>query len=168
MMRSIYRARPVMLGAAILAAAGCSNVKDQLLEPQQPSIIGPNQVGSASSADGLRVGALSRLRTATSGGESMWMLGGLITDEWKSGDTFSQRNDTDQRAITTDNANVNSFYVAEHRVRGAAKDALDAMKTYLPEPKANFAQMYWAMALAEDMLSESFCNGATIGVTNDV
>ncbi len=28
----------------------------------------------------------------------MWLYGGLLTDEWKSSDTFSQRNETDQRS----------------------------------------------------------------------
>src|SRR6185503_14419586 len=109
-MRSIYRARPVMFAAAMLALAGCSTVKDQLLAPQQPGVIGPEQVGSPTAADALRIGALARLRAMTAGGESFWILGGLITDEWKSGDTFSQRNDTDQRKLTTDNGNVNGMY----------------------------------------------------------
>ena len=166
-MRSIDRARPVVVCAIALALAGCSDVKDQLLSPQQPGVIGPEQVGSTTAADALRIGALGRLRTATAGGEDTWMLGGLITDEWKSGDTFSQRNDTDQRKITTDNGNVNGWYVDLHRTRGAAKDALDALNKYLPEPKANLGQMYFAMGLAEDMIAESFCNGTPFGYTQD-
>ena len=79
MMRSIYRARPVVVCATVVALAGCSDVKDQLLSPQQPGVIGPEQVGSPTAADALRIGALSRLRTATAGGEDTWMLGGLIT-----------------------------------------------------------------------------------------
>jgi hypothetical protein len=167
MMRSTYRARPLVLGAAALALAGCSNVKDQLLSPQQPSVIGPEQLGSPTAADALRIGALGRLRTATAGGEDTWMLGGLITDEWKSGDTFSQRNDTDQRKLTTDNANVNTWYIDLHRTRGASKDAIDALNKYLPEPKANLGQMYFSMALAEVMIAESFCNGTPFGYTQD-
>lgn len=166
-MRSIYRARPVVLCAALMALAGCSDVKDQLLSPQQPGVIGPEQVGSPTAADALRIGALSRLRSATAGGENTWMLGGLITDEWKSGDTFSQRNDTDQRKLTTDNGNVNGWYTELHRLRGSAKDAIDALNKYLPEPKANFAQMYFAMGLSEVMISESFCNGTPFGITVD-
>jgi starch-binding outer membrane protein, SusD/RagB family len=167
MMRSFYRARLVTGCAVLVAAVGCSDVKDQLLSPQQPSVIGPGDLTSPTAADALRIGALGRLRTATAGGENTWILGGLITDEWKSGDTFSQRNDTDQRKLTTDNGNVNGWYVDLHRTRGAAKDAIDALTKYLPEPKANIAQMYFAMGLAEVMISESFCNGTPFGYTQD-
>lgn len=164
-----YRARPVAgLAAALALLAGCSTYKDQLLSPQQPGIIGPEQVGSPTAADALRVGALSRLKTATvgtSGTETMYTMGGLLTDEWKSGDTFSQRVETDQRSIQTSNADVQSFYSAEQQLRGAAKDAIDNLNKYLPEPKANLGQMYWAMAIAEMQLSEGFCNGVPFGLT---
>jgi hypothetical protein len=166
-MRSIYRARPVMLAAAVVALAGCSTVKDQLLAPQQPGVIGPDQVGSPTAADALRIGALARLRAMTAGGESFWILGGLITDEWKSGDTFSQRNDTDQRKLTTDNGNVNGMYQDHHRARGSARDAINALVEFLPEPKAYQAQMWWMMGLAEMQLSEGFCNGVPMSVLVD-
>src|SRR5690349_13988343 len=170
MMRSIYRARPVIVGAVIAASAGCSTYKDQLLSPQQPGIIGPGSVASPTAADALRLGALDRLKSATvgtSGTETMYTMGGLLTDEWKSGDTFSQRVETDQRNVQGDNADVAAFYQAEQRSRGAAKDAIDALRAYLPEPAANIAQMYWALGLSEMMLSEAFCNGVPYGTIND-
>ena len=169
-MMSIYRARPVVLIAAGLAAAGCSSFKDQLLSPQQPSVIGPEAVGSPTAADALRLGAISRLKTATvgtSGTETFYTMGGLLTDEWKSGDTFSQRVETDQRTIQSDNADVASFYQAEQQARGAAKDAIDALRKFLPDPPSNIAQMYWAMGLVEMQLAEAFCNGVPYSVIND-
>ena len=172
-MKIAYRARPGFAGivfALLALLAGCSTYKDQLLAPQQPGIIGPEQVGSPTAADALRIGALSRLKTATAGTtgtETMYTMGGLLTDEWKSGDTFSQRVETDQRTIQTSNADVQSFYSAQHSARGAAKDAIDNLNKYLPEPKANIAQMYWVMGLVEMQLSEAFCNGIPFGITND-
>ena len=68
MIRSIYRARPVILIAAGAVVAGCSTFKDQLLSPQQPGVIGPEAVASPTAADALRQGAISRLKTATVGG----------------------------------------------------------------------------------------------------
>src|SRR5258705_391199 len=133
MQRSTYRARPLVAGVVIALLAGCSTYKDQLLTPQQPGIIGPEQLGTAAAA-----GALSRLKTATvgtSGTETMYTMGGLLTDEWKSGDTFSQRVETDQRSIQTSNADVQSFYSAQHSLRGAAKDAIDNLNANLPDPK---------------------------------
>src|SRR5437867_3770407 len=120
MMTHFYRARArvtlaaIALGASALAAA-CWSFKDQLLDPQQPGVIGPDQVSSPTAADALRKGARGRLKTATGGGESIWILGGLITDEWKSGDTFSQRNETDARIIQTNSGNVSSMYTHQHR-----------------------------------------------------
>jgi hypothetical protein len=170
MMRSSYRARPAVVGAALAALAGCSSYKDQLLAPQQPGIISPEAVASPTAADALRIGALARLKSATvgtSGTETMYTMGGLLTDEWKSGDTFSQRVETDQRSIQTSNADVQSYYSAQHSARGAAKDAIEALEKYLPNPKANIAQMYWVMGLVEMQLSEAFCNGVPYGITID-
>lgn len=155
---------------AALVLSGCSQFKDELLEPQQPGVIGPDQTGSPTAADALRKGALDRLRAATvgSGGtETMWTLGGLMADEWKSGDTFIQRVETDQRLIQGNNADVAAMYLAMHRARGAARDALAAMEKYLPDPKANFAQMYWVLGLVEMQLAEVFCNGVPYGITAD-
>lgn len=165
-----YRARPAAaLVTALALAAGCSSFKDQLLEPQQPGIISPEQVNSQTAADALRIGALSRLKTATvgtSGTETMWTMGGLLADEWKSGDTFSQRVETDQRTIQESNADVASFYQAEHRARGGAIDAINALKKY-QLPNSSIAQMYWVLGLAEEHLAEAFCNGVPYGITVD-
>jgi hypothetical protein len=155
------------VAALALVLPACSDIRDQLLEPEQPGVISPEQVASPTGADALRKGALSRLKTATGGGEAAWMLGGLITDEWKSGDTFSQRNETDQRIIQTNNANVASMYQAMHRTRGAARDALIALAKFIPDTASKQAQMYWVMGYAEMSLAENFCNGIPFGITVD-
>src|SRR5206468_7199450 len=46
-----------MMAAAMLFASSCDHVKDQLLDPQQPGVIGPGSVGSAIGAEALVVGA---------------------------------------------------------------------------------------------------------------
>ena len=164
---NIYRAR---IGAAVgivLLGAACSSFTDELLEPQQPGIIGPEATESATAADALRKGALSRLRLATVGGESVWLLAGLMTDEWKSGDTFSQRNETDQRVIQTNNGNVSGMYVALQRARGGAYDALASLRTFMPDTTSKQAQMYWVMGTVELGLAENFCSGVPYGYLVD-
>src|SRR5215472_1691934 len=104
--RNSNRARWVvaalLVGAPILA--GC-DVKQELLAPQQPGVLSPGdiQAAGAPGAEALRVGALGGLQAFVGGGngnqENLWMLADLLTDVWKSGDTFLQRNETDQRAI---------------------------------------------------------------------
>ncbi len=156
----------VVLGSVVFAAA-CSSFRDQLLEPQQPGVIGPEATESPTAADALRKGAVSRLRNATIGGESIWLLAGLMTDEWKSGDTFTQRNETDQRVVQTNNANVSAMYVTQHRARGAAYDAIAALRKFIPDTVSKQAQMYWVIGVAELGLAENFCSGVPYGFLVD-
>src|SRR5205085_1027432 len=90
-MRYVMPARRAAVALGALAAlAACDRVRQNLLDAPDPDIISPTAVQSPEGAEALRIGALSRLRTITAGGEGAWMLGGLMVDEWKSSDTFSQ------------------------------------------------------------------------------
>src|SRR5712671_3962869 len=112
------RAAAMTLAALVLTATpGCDRVRGNLLEAIDPDLILPATISSPEAADALRVGEIARVRGITAGGEGVWLLGGLLTDEWKSSDTFSQRNETDQRTIQESNANVQSMYRALHRLR---------------------------------------------------
>lgn len=156
------RARGAVIPAAIsvlLLVGACDRVQHDLLDAPDPDIIDPASVTTPEAADALRIGALSRLRNITAGGEGAWMLGGLLADEWKSGDTFSQRNETDQRLVQESNGNVQGMYRELHRARTAAREALNALVKYKPTPTANLGQMYFVMAFAEMTLAETFCNG---------
>lgn len=155
----------VMLSLAA-SLAGCSNLQDSLLDAPDPDIINPSSVNSAAGADAMRIGALTRLRGITAGanaGDSPWMLIGLLTDEWKSGDTFLQRNETDQRVIQENNANVQTVMRDIYRARTSAREAVGVLRTYMPSVPANQGQMYFQMAVAEIMLGEAFCNGTPLG-----
>jgi len=151
--------RAAALGAAALALAACDSVTDSLLDAPDPDLIDPSATASAEAADALRVGAVARLRTITAGGEGAWMLGGLLTDEWKSSDTFSQRNETDQRRVQDSNGNVQNMYRNLHRARNSAREALNALTEFKPTPTANLGQMYFVLGFAELTLAEAFCNG---------
>ena len=158
------RSARLTLAAVLLAAApACDRVKDNLLEAVDPDLIMPATINSPEAADALRVGELSRLRGITGGGEGIWMLGGLLADEWKSSDTFSQRNETDQRSILESNGNVQSMYKALHRLRTSGREAINALTTYKPSPAWGIGQMYMSMGIAELYLGENFCNGIPLG-----
>jgi len=168
------RGRRVLMMAATVAVAlagTACDLKDTLLEPQQPGLIKPGDLQSATGAEAVRTGALERLQRATLGGnnnqESIWLLAGLMTDEFKSSDTFSQRNETDQRNIQTNNAQIQSEYTTLQQLRGYARDAANYLKEFVPEKPAEQAQMFFAMGFAELQLSEDFCNGIPFGVTVD-
>jgi len=167
MIKHLYRVRIPAALAAVAFVAACSSFRDDLLEPQQPGIIGPDATQSPTAADALRKGAVSRLRNATVGGESVWLLAGLMADEWKSGDTFTQRNETDQRVVQINNGNVSGMYISLHRARGASYDALFALRQFIPDTLSKQAQMYWIMGTAELGLAENFCSGVPYGVLVD-
>ena len=135
MTRHLSRARWWVASASLLLTplmGGC-NVNDELLQPQNPGVIDPSSTNSPAAASGLRVGALGQLKNRTAGGESVWLWGGLLSDEWKSSDTFTQRNETDQRSIQTSNANVTTAYNGLQQARGFTRTAIDKSLVYTPD-----------------------------------
>jgi hypothetical protein len=132
---------------------------DDLLEAKNPSIIDPESVQSAAGATAVRNGALSRLRTATADGESTWLFGGLLVDEWATSSTFVQNDETDQRQIQLNNGTVNGELRALYRVRTASNQAIALLTKYKPTPAADIAEMYFARGFAEMQLASDFCNG---------
>src|SRR5689334_469516 len=154
-----------------IAAAACTDPKQTLLDAPISTIIDTSAASSPAGADALRLGALSRLRQITAGsgaGDSPWMFAGLITDEWKSSDTFSQRNETDQRQVQENNANWTPIVRDLYRTRTSAREAINALVAFPPAPPvptsypSNIAQMYMVMATAELYIAEWICNGAPI------
>ncbi|HKW09074.1 MAG TPA: hypothetical protein VJO33_01775 [Gemmatimonadaceae bacterium] len=149
----------VVFGVAAVLLQGCDSVKNTLLEAQHPDVIDPQNLASSAGADALRLGTLQRLSGTTAGGESVWLLGGLLTDEWRSGDTFNERDQTDQRDIQTSNANIDSAYVFLHRTRNSAMLSIQYLTKYRPAPISNIGQMYVVKGYAELESAENFCNG---------
>lgn len=168
MMRRLHQSWPaaawVAVGAMVALSACTFDPKKELLEPQNPSIIGPEQVNSPTAADALRLGVLARLRSMTQAADGAWMDAGLLTDEWKSSNTFFQHQDIDRRSIPTNNAEIVSVYGAFQGARGPAYTAIGALNTYLPTP-LYLAQMWFTMGFAELQLGEYFCNGIPLGQT---
>src|SRR5262249_45233633 len=133
-------ARWMLVGVALLASPifSACDVKEELLAPQNPGVIDPTSTDSPSAAAGLRVGALGQLKSRTAGSENgFWMYSGLLADEWKSSDTFSQRNETDQRSIQTNNGNVQNAYNASQQSRGFIRTAIEKSVEFTPEAKSD-------------------------------
>jgi hypothetical protein len=144
--------------AAALVVSGC-NAADALLEAVDPDLINPGDVQNADGAEGLRIGALGRLAEMTALDESTWFFGGLLTDEWKSGDTFQQRDETDQRLVQTTNANLNTAIRDLHRARVAAIQAIRGLRAFKPTPVSNIGQMFFVKGFAELQAAQDLCNG---------
>src|SRR5215468_7637461 len=138
--------RAVTTTLAVVTASmlgACDTVKQNLLEAVNPSIIDPSSVQSAGGATAVRNGALSRLRTATADGESTWLFGGLLVDEWATSSTFVQNDETDQRSIQLNNSTVNGDLRALYRVITNANQAVDLLNKWKPTPTYDIGEMYF-------------------------
>ena len=171
-MRILSKRGPAVFAtiAAAAAFAACDTVKTNLLEATNPTVINPSSVQSAAGAVAVRNGALGRLRTATADGESTWLFGGLLVDEWASSSTFVQNDETDQRSIQLNNATVNTELRALYRVRTDANQAIALLNKYRPTPSSDVGEMYFARGFAELQLASDFCNGIPLsdGADNPV
>jgi hypothetical protein len=154
--------------AALPLLAGACDPKKELLEPQQPGVISPTDIQNATGAEALYVGALSRMKRALNGfSDAAWNWAGLFTDEFKSADTFSQRNDADQRNLQDNDALVTSIWNAMQQGRGYARTAANALLKYEPTATTKIAELYLDMGVLELTLGQEFCNGIPLGETVD-
>ena len=148
------------LAVASLTAMPALSCTDTLLNVTDPDIVlGAN---SASAALGLSNGAVLRLTQAvsgTQGPDALFMFGGLLTDEWRSGDTFIQRNTMDQRIWDANNTFNAGPFRNLNRVRTQALLAIDGLRQYLPDSVAAIARMFAFLGYTEVLLGEHYCNG---------
>jgi len=101
----------------------------------------------------LRVGALGRLENLVngSGGEALWEESGNLADEFKNSDFQNSRQDIDQRSMTTNNAIIAAnagAYASTQQTRGFLRDAIAAMRQYLPANTADLGELYVAHRLS--------------------
>ena len=91
----------------------------------------------------------------------------LFTDEYKSGDTFSQRNSWDQRIVQTNDGVLAPAYTAMQQARGYIQNAVQSLKVNVPTAPAEAGQMYFLLGYTEMQLGEFFCNGIALGYTEN-
>ena len=150
--------RRVFTLAALLPLTACG----EILAVEDRDIIDPVDVRSPAGADAVRVGALARLNAATSGSESLFLLGGLFADEFRSGDTFIDRQQVDQRSVTARNAFLVTANRNLHRARLSAQQAVELMTQYRPDaPGWQRAEMHFIQAYTMNLAAEHYCNGLT-------
>ncbi len=151
---------------AALAASACEPT--EFLEITDPDIINPADVSSAAGANAARLGAIARLNTATSGGESLLLRGGLFSDEWNNGDSFIARQEIDQRVITPQNNFLTDANRNLHRARLSARQALDLLREFSPTaPAWQLGEMYFVQAYLENLAAEHYCSGLVFSTVVD-
>lgn len=151
----------------VLLPLGACDLNHELLQPQQPGVIDPTAVANATAADALYVGALGKWKGAMDAGEGIWNWEGLFTDEMRSVDTFTQRQNADQRNLQTDDAVLLGIYNNAQQARGRARDAINALLAYdtTAAGKQHIGEMYLMMGYIEMEMSQAFCNGIPFGET---
>ncbi|MDQ6831560.1 MAG: RagB/SusD family nutrient uptake outer membrane protein [Gemmatimonadota bacterium] len=147
---------------AIAAALAACNV-DRVLAVHDPDIVNPVDVSSPSGAEAVRVGALGRLSDATTanitGTETIFQLSGLLADEFRSGDSFVERNETDDRQVQSSNGNVEDATRKLYRARLAAKQAIPLLRQFTPDNLLGIGEQFFVISFAENQIAEDFCNG---------
>ena len=147
--------------ASVVIVAACDTVKNNLLDAVDPDIIDPSSVQSSNGATAVRNGALSRLRSATADGESSWLFGGLLVDEYASSSTFVQNDETDQAEHPAEllPSRLPPPCRMAYRVRTSANQAIGLLAKWKPLPDEDVGEMYFARGFAELQLASDFCNG---------
>ncbi|HVS61664.1 MAG TPA: hypothetical protein VHE82_13315 [Gemmatimonadaceae bacterium] len=164
--------RACTLGMAALLLAACS--KDKIITITDPDVIFPSDLGTPESAEALRVGALARLSDITGGlqgsgslNEGIFFFSGVLADEWRSTDTFVQRDEVDSRAITLANSAMTLEARGLHRTRVAALLAIPVLRQFKPLSVSDVGQMFWVRGWAEMTIAENFCNGMPISFLDE-
>lgn len=160
------------LAACAVMAAGIAGCDSELLSVDDPDIIDPTDVQSAAGADAVRIGALARLGTATSGGgdvtDNLFLLGGLFADEWINGDSFIARQEIDQRVITPENNFLTASSRTLNRARLSAEQAVALLAQYNPgAPAWQVAEMHFVQAYTVNLLAEHLCSGLVFSTVVD-
>ncbi len=159
-----------LVSTVALTITGCSPT--DLLLVQDKDVINPEDAQSAAGANAVRIGALGRLTSATSGGssssEGLFLLSGLFSDEWNNGDSFIARWEVDQRSITPQNTFLTDVDRMLNRARLSAFQAVGLLENFNPTgPKADVAEMYFVQAYVENAIGEHYCNGLVFSTVMD-
>ena len=155
----------MMTVAGTLAACN----RDKILTITDPDIIPPDAAASPEAAEALRLGAITRLSDVTGGlqgngslNEGIFHFSGVVADEWRSTDTFVQRDEADSRSITEANTAMTLEARGLNRARVAAIQAIPVLQKWKPNNVSDVGQMYWIRGWAEMSIAENFCNGSPI------
>jgi hypothetical protein len=157
-----------LLGILALGAAVTLSACNALLSANDPDIV--TSATSATGALALKNGVINRVQSFTVGSQgpdAIFPYGGLLADEWVSGDTFEQRNSTDQRLTNVTNSFLAGPFRSMNRVRVEGRAAIDGLRAFAPIPISNIGLMFALTAFAENQIGETYCNGIPFSDVKD-
>ena len=144
--------------------SACSNLLDVTIQGQ----ITDDQTKSPAGAEALRLGAYQTfafrngavtgtlITDNTAYGQFLWS--GLLTDE------FVNRNTTGNAVVGIDRRDGvgTADYNQLHQVRARAREAIQALETYVPLVRRPRGQMYFLIGYTELQLAEMYCAGVPL------
>jgi starch-binding outer membrane protein, SusD/RagB family len=149
--------------AAVATVASVGACGTDILGVTDPDIV--LEANSAPAAIALKNGVLLRLAQALNGvqgPDAFFVYSGLVTDEWRSGDTFVQRNNQDQRIWDPTNTFNADPYRRLNRVRVQGYVAIPALRQYVPDSVTLVGRMFAVVSYVETLIGENYCNGTPL------
>lgn len=148
--------------ALILPLASCNTEK--VLQVFDPAVATPGSVETQAAVPTVYAGALGDFYVAYSGNglnDAFLPTVGLFTDEFRSSDTFTTRNDADRRTQTSPaNGNLADIaYVALHRARRSTESAARLVAQFFPATDPRIAELTSLSGYTYVAFGEGFCSG---------
>jgi hypothetical protein len=166
--------RGVFLGALALSSAACST--DKLLKVRDPAVATPQSLQTPAGLSTLYAGAIGDFAAAWNGNsltDAFVPTVGIFTDEFRSSDTFTTRNDADRRAQSAPaNGNLSdNSYIALHKARRAAQVGADFVKQFsttiaTTAGDARYAELQSLAGYTYLAFGEGFCGNVPIPPTD--
>ena len=154
-----------MIGVLILPVAACHT--DEVLHVFDPAVATPASLQTKAAVPTVYAGALGDFYAAYSGNnlsDAYTATSGAFTDELKSSDTFTTRNDADRRTQTSpSNGNLSDIpYVAIQRARRSNESAARLIAKFFPASDPRIAETTSLAGYSYITLGEGFCSGTPV------
>jgi starch-binding outer membrane protein, SusD/RagB family len=153
------------IGVLILTPSACDT--DTALKVVDPALATPGSVQTKSAVPTVFAGALGDFYVAWSGNglnDAFNATTGLFTDEFRSSDTFTTRNDADRRTQTgPSNGNLADIpYTALQRARRSNESAARLIAQFFPANDPRIAETLSLAGFTYVALGEAWCSGTPV------
>ena len=162
MNRKIFSA---ISAASLVALGGC---KSDILEVNDPDIIGVGDANTAAAAINVRNGAIQSFVQAFDGGTDVFVVvTGNLADELRASDTFDGRLLPNRREMNDNLPEMTGVYTALHKARTDLTTGAQTITTVAPTLKIPAGEMYMYRGYTEDFLGEMYCSGVPFSSSDE-
>lgn len=156
------RVRGAALICATLPLAACD--VDTILTVEDPAVATPASLEARAAVPTVYAGAIGDFQVAWSGNglsDAFVPVSGIFSDEFRSSDTFTTRNDADRRTQASPaTGNLADIpYVALHRARRSTLVGANTIARFFPTTDPRIAELRSLNAFTFVAFGEAFCSG---------